>query len=129
MKTPVYLNAKLSLRYWEDCKVNGSEPEFATDVPMLNGNLLWDILININEGRIEDWPSVELRTHFKVCDAGSYYLIDEEANVIAEFENEYVPKCLYPNANGWGDYVILDIDKDGFINGWNPKHVEHIYEK
>jgi hypothetical protein len=28
---------------------------------------------------------------------------------------------MYPIKEGWGDYIIMDIDAKGFIKGWDPK--------
>jgi hypothetical protein len=31
---------------------------------------------------------------------------------------DYVPKMLSPKEEGWGDYIIMDIDTDGQIQDW-----------
>ena len=52
-----------------------------------------------------------------------FEVLDEQGNVVSEY-SDYVPKCMCPKENGYGDYIIMDIDKDGYINGWNGILVE-----
>ena len=42
------------------------------------------------------------------------------------FDNEeaccgYVPECLCPSGEGWGDYMIMHIDENGQIADWDIK--------
>ena len=78
----------------------------------------WEPLIEIETGKITNWEQgVTANIHYKVCDDGTYRLLDESANTIKSIDG-YVPKIMCPNGNGFGDYIIMDVDKDGFIQNW-----------
>lgn len=112
--------AEMAPRYWEDATVNGV-PETDEDpkIPLRDGDL-WKLRILVDEGRILDWPEgVTAETHYKVCDAGLYKLLDKDGAVLAQREG-YVPDFLAPSEEGWGDYVILTIGPDGRIADWAP---------
>lgn len=110
-----YLRARLDVRYWDDGQVNGSpDSDESPEMPLQNGGT-WDITIDLQTGKIRDWPEgTTASTHYKVCDAGVYQAIAESGEVVAEVDG-YVPRMLYPNADGFGDYVILKIDEEGCI--------------
>lgn len=109
------LKAKLGVRYWEDGSVNGIEGK----KPPFIENDMWVLKINLDTGFILDWPKgITVKCHYKVCDDGVYSLYKGEKEIIPPFES-YVPSILYPNKNGYGDYVILEIDENGFIKNWN----------
>ena len=63
---------------------------------------------------------IEANIHFKICDAGSYFLRDEFNNIVLSIENDYVPTIACPEENGYGDYIIMNIDKNGQIANWRP---------
>ena len=50
--------------------------------------------------------------------ANGYLLKDENGNIVHKEEDGYVPKTLSPKENGYGDYIIMDIDSEGKINNW-----------
>lgn len=56
-------------------------------------------------------------------DQCSYTLLVEFGNILVMKENEYVPDFLYPKEDGFGDYIIMDIDGNGQIADWyfNPE--------
>lgn len=31
---------------------------------------------------------------------------------------------MYPQEDGYGDYIIMDINKEGFIKNWDSRRVE-----
>jgi len=97
------------------------DDDMPTDFPMLNAEkTAWVAKVDIDTGRIEGWPTGDVRSmHVKVCDAGSYYLTDEAGEVVASRVNDYVPNGVVPGS--YGDYVELEIDGDGIITNW-PKH-------
>lgn len=116
------LECSMGVRYWEDATVNG-EPERDEDentppkMPLVKGDR-WEITIDLATGVIKDWPKgTTASTHYKVCDDGVYLLKNETGEVVHKRDG-YVPSILYPKGNGFGDYVILDIDGDGRIEGW-----------
>ena len=114
------LEVKAHVRYWEDSEINGVADESGNLTPFANGDL-WCPIIDIDSGIIKDWPKgTTAEIHFKVCDNGSYYLKDENGEVVLSIENNYVPGILCPKEDGYGDYIIMDIDENGQIQNWKP---------
>jgi hypothetical protein len=113
-----HIDCKIEVRYWEDGTVNGIEDTDGTLIPMRFGDILeWKI--TLETGQINDWPQgTTASVHYKVCDGGTYFLINESGRAVATVENGYVPDMLCPKDKGYGDYVIMDIDDSGFIQGW-----------
>lgn len=112
------INAKV--RHWEDATINGVEDKEGTLTPCASG-AYWKPIIDIDTGVILNWEiGTEANIHLKVCDCGSYYLKDENNNVVVSIEDNYVPEIACPKENGYGDYIIMDINKDGQISRWKP---------
>ena len=107
------------VRYWEDGQVNGSaDDEDAPAMPFASNLERWRPLIELETGRIIDWPEgVTASVHYKVCDDGHYSLLDAAQNTIITHDG-YVPPIMYPGGNGYGDYIIMDIGPDGVIANW-----------
>lgn len=114
-----YLQINAFVRYWEDTEVNGEpDTENGDNIPCKVGST-WRPKINIDNGIIENWEQGKTaNVHYKVCDACSWELIDDEGNEIHKVVDEYVPSILYPKENGYGDYIIMDIDENGVIEDW-----------
>ncbi len=112
-----YLVVEADVRYWEDATVNGEEDSLGTKIPCREGKA-WCPVIDIDEGRITNWTQgVTASTHYKVCDAGIYELQTADDELIVR-KDGYVPRCLSPKGNGYGDYIIMDIDENGMIDKW-----------
>lgn len=77
----------------------------------------WDVTIDAKTGVIRDWPAGQALSvmSMKVCDEGSYYLLDSAGNVVASIIGDYVPHCI---PQEFGDYLRFDIDKSGKVDGW-----------
>lgn len=106
------------VRYWEDATINGIDDKDGTLTPCKEGDL-WKPIIDIDSGIIKNWEQGAMaRIHFKVCDQGSYYLNDEDGNTVLSIEEYYVPKIACPAENGYGDYIIMNIDENGKIANW-----------
>lgn len=106
---------KADVRYWEDAIVNGIEDIDGDLIPCKQGEL-WCPIIDIDSGVITNWEQgIKAEVHYKVCDAGSYYLQDSEGNTVLSIEENYVPKIMCPKESGYGDYIIMDIDENGKI--------------
>lgn len=117
-----YLKASMGVRYWEDAVVNDIEDEHGSLIPLKNGDR-WEILIDVDTGTIQNWPlGTTASVHYKVCDDGTYQLLDENKEVVYEIE-DYVPYCFCTKSSGYGDYVIMDIDGFGIIDNWKPKSI------
>lgn len=116
-----YLKVSATVRYWEDSEINGEADETGTLTPFRN-ETEWCPVIDIDKGVVIDWPYGMLaRFHFKVCDAGTYWLLDESKNEVAEIINNYVPSGLCHGDQGYGDYIIFSVNKDGSIADYNNK--------
>ena len=112
-----FLSAVCGGVYWEDATVNGVQDDEGTLIPCRH-NDTWCPLIDVDTGKILDWPQGTVASvHYKVCDEGGYTLLDKNRNLILYYEG-YVPKCMCPGGDGFGDYVIMTIDGDGVIEGW-----------
>ena len=111
------LKVKANVRYWEDSEVNKTEDTNGELIPCREGDC-WCPVIDIDTGIITNWEKGMIANiHYKVCDRCSYEVIDSEGNVVEEDEN-YVPRTLCPKENGYGDYIIMDIDENGLIKDW-----------
>lgn len=112
-----YLLAKCGVRYWEDASVDGVEDTDGSLIPCREGDC-WCPMIDLETGKIENWrKGVTAKIHYKVCDDGEYALLDEAKESVRTIDG-YVPEMLSPKDNGFGDYVIMDIDAEGVIQGW-----------
>lgn len=113
----VYLEARVGVRYWEDAKVNGVADEDGSRIPMRVDNE-WCPFIDLETGVIQDWPEGTVaEIHYKVCDNGTYNLRGPEMEHVSGFDG-YVPKIMCPGDNGFGDYIIMNIDGKGRIENW-----------
>ncbi len=114
----VFLKAECGVRYWEDAEVNGKqEDDDNPTIPCRTGDS-WCPVIALDTGKIEGWPEgVTAKTHYKVCDAGRYSLLDAERVEVVSIDG-YVPEIMSPGGRGHGDYVIMVIGPDGVIEDW-----------
>lgn len=108
------------VRYWEDAEVNGEEDTEEGDLIPLKVGDLWKISIDLEEGRILDWPEgTTAAVHYKVCDQGEYWLADADGNRLFKWASAYVPdELLCVGEHGYGDYIILGIAGDGRLPSW-----------
>lgn len=113
------------VRYWEDATVNGEEDHAGNRIPLRCGGE-WCPTIDLATGKIQDWPEgTTADIHYKVCDAGAYWLADAEGNIVARWMGYYVPdKFLCHGDRGFGDYIILKVDAAGMIEGWTPPEID-----
>ena len=113
------LRADMGVRYWEDANVNGvDETDEDPKIPLRNGDR-WVLTIDLATGQIEQWPEgFTASTHYKVCDDGEYSLIGENGEIVIKRDDGYVPCMLSPSGEGFGDYVIMDIEQNGRIAQW-----------
>lgn len=114
------LLVKAKVRYWEDSVINGvSDDENGTLAPCKIDNL-WCPEIDVETGIIINWEKGKTaEIHYKVCDCCGFELKDKLGNILHSEEDGYVPDSLCPKEKGYGDYIIMDIDSDGKIAGWD----------
>jgi hypothetical protein len=112
-----YLLAEVGARYWEDADVDGVEDTEGTLIPCRDGEY-WKPLIDIETGQILNWEKGKTaEIHYKSCDDNIFKLLDADKNVIIERDG-YVISMMCPIDEGYGDYVKMDINTDGFIKGF-----------
>lgn len=120
-----YIEVRAEVRYWEDATVNGVEDSDGSLVPLRDG-YLWAPVIRLCDGAVMDWPaSTEASIHYKVCDQGEYWLLDEARNRVAKWASYYVPdEFLCHGDDGYGDYIIFRVGADGKIENWRTPGID-----
>lgn len=126
-----YILVEAYVRYWEDGYINNEQDnDLDPKMPCIENNNIWKIIIDIDTGKIENWPdNIVADIHYKVCDAGEYYILDENKQKIFKYYDHYVPKFLSIESKGYGDYIILKINNDGYINNWKFNFIEDEWNK
>lgn len=119
MKAIIKVEKEIEIRYVKlQVAVRYEEEDIPNDFPHRKGDL-WCPTIDIDSGQILDWDQGRsLDLYMKVCDEGSYYLLDDSKNIVLSMEQDYVPNQLIPGS--YGDYISLRINQDGLIENW-PK--------
>ena len=115
MQEAAFIECEAGVRYWEDATINGVEDEDGSRIPCRIGDN-WCPTIDLRTGKVVGWPEgVEADVHYKVCDDGCYWLLNEAGKRIA-VRAGYVPSdYLCHGDNGYGDYIIMTIDGSGAI--------------
>lgn len=126
-----HIEVDAGVRYWEDSTVNGNAED--DDEPKIFGaeGDRWKVRINLDEGKIEDWPEgMTAEIHYKVCDDGIYWLTDGFGTRLLKRE-DYVPNdFLCHSENGFGDYIIMDVSEEGYIQGYQqPEFDPDMWER
>lgn len=137
------IKCDVEIRYWNDAEVNGVEDidfcetkgEGSPQIPcaiqvfakstnvIYSDHWRWRPVINIETGQIKNWQQgVEATVHYKVCDGFACSFLGNMDEIITEFDG-YVPSFMCPAENGFGDYIIMSIDKDGCIKDWDANKV------
>jgi hypothetical protein len=112
-----YLYVVANVRYWEDADINGVSDVNGTLTPCKEGPL-WCPIIDVDSGQITNWKQgTTASIHFKVCDEGEYTLKDVNRTTITSYAG-YVPNMMSPAEPGYGDYIIMNIDENGYIDSW-----------
>lgn len=119
-----YIAVSAEVRYWEDATVDGAEDTDGVLIPHRNGDC-WIPTIRLADGMLMDWPQgTTADVHYKVCDQGEYWLLDDELHRIAKWAGYYVPdEFLCHGDTGYGDYIIFKVDGAGRIEGWRTPEV------
>lgn len=136
------IEVSAGVRYWQDSKICGTEDndcEKEGNYPLMPcaeyigeqnsclcaNNWRWCPVINIDDGRIDNWEIGKTADiNYKVCDDFSCDVLDKDGYVVCEYDG-YVPQIMCPAENVYGDYIIMHIDANGYIENWNK---ELIYE-
>ena len=70
-------------------------------------------------GKIIGWPEgTRASTYYKPCDDCAIFADggDKDWN-----DGEYCPDFLCPTDEGGDDYIVMNIDETGRIEGWKPE--------
>ncbi|MBR5271838.1 MAG: hypothetical protein IKU25_00365 [Clostridia bacterium] len=142
-----YIQVNTAIRYWHYTEVNGEydinfmetkgegEPNIPCAVKVkdepethiCSDHWHWKPLINIETGQIENWKKgVTGNVLYKVCDEFACDVLDGEKNVVHSYEG-YVPDFMCPREAGYGDYIDMWIDEEGFIEDWDKSEVEEFF--
>lgn len=118
-----FLKVRAGVRYWDDGEVNGVEDTDGNLMPCRE-DLDWCPIININTGQITNWTKgTTAEVHYKTCDDNDFYLLDDKQKEIVHIEG-YVIDMMSPKESGFGDYIIMDIDENGFIKDFQASFDE-----
>ena len=110
------LKVEANVRYWEDSEWNEKEDTEDGTLAICKDGDLWKPIIDLGTGMITNWKQgTKASIHYKIADKGSYYLLNKNNEVVASIEDNYVPAILSPKENGYGDYIIMDINENGQI--------------
>lgn len=114
-----HIEVEAEVRYWEDATVDGVTDSDGTLIHGRDGDL-WKVRIDLASGRIEGWPDgVAARIHYKVCDAGEYWLAGRDGERVAKWKSHYVPSSfLCHGSGGHGDYIIMSVAGGGQIQDY-----------
>ena len=131
--TTILVNA--NVRYLENGTVNGVEDsEDTPNMPcMVKGEegYCWMPIIDIETGQILNWrEGTTAEIDYSVCDEFNCKVFDKKGGVHVKIKDYsgYVPDFMCPKADGYGDYIIMDIDENGYIQDWNKDNVREFIE-
>lgn len=138
-----YIQVDTEVLYWENTEVNGEldvdfyeskghgEPKIPCAVRVKDNpeNCIysdhwhWKPIIDIETGRIVNWTDgVKADVVYKVCDGFACDVFDAEWKKLFSYEG-YVPRFMCPREDGYGDYIDMEIDGEGFIKDWDKQQV------
>jgi hypothetical protein len=126
LENATHIEAEAAVRYWDDASVNGvQDGEDTPTIPLRNG-AAWCPRIRLADGMVEGWPAGTIaEIHYKVCDAGIYWLTDAAGARLAKWGGYYVPDdFLCHGDEGFGDYIILSIGGDGRIANYSAPVID-----
>lgn len=146
-----YIDCYLFSRYWEDSDISLNESEYEevkedgsnlpksmflpynpeiTSYKGFKDDYCFYMRIDPETGKILNWEQgYSMKIHWKVVDQGIYKYIDNNDNIVANLDCEYVPDYLAIEDSGYGDYVIMNIDKDGNILNWNKINFSETFKQ
>lgn len=119
------------IEYWEDAYVNGMEDDNENpSIPCVDSSkYYWQPIINIETGEVLNWKKgITAKTNYKVRDEFSCDFLDNKEETVKSYEG-YVPEFMYPGEKGFGDYIMLTIDKDGYIKNWDKNLVVKFFQE
>lgn len=126
MTEATHIEVEAGVRYWEDADVDGVTDDDGSRIPCRTGDA-WCPTIDLATGAVIGWPAgVHAIIHYKVSDAGRYWLLNAAGERIAKWKGFYVPDrfLCHDGEEGYGDYIILEIDGAGAIRGYERPEID-----
>lgn len=118
------------IRYFDDCDIlkdgvwhtdDEDEPQMPCMEPVNMGGYTetrWRPIIDIDSGQILNWTKgIKAHTYYKVCDEFECSVLTKSGEAIIKYEG-YVPEFMAIDDRGYGDYIYLTIDENGYIRNW-----------
>ena len=134
-----YLKVVIPVDWWiEDVSINDlTFDEDEADKMKTSFQSLFDddnfvLNINLETGHIENWPDSTTGGDFrtvKLIDIASYYIIDENGDLVEDYERAYVPEVLSIVEKGYGDYLEFNVTPAGDIEAWKYDINKKLYEQ
>lgn len=133
------LHVSAAIYHCEDAEVNGEndiddrlmKSRVNANMPCMrieDGNYYWEPIIDIAAGRIINWEEGKYaNVYYKVVDE-CYLRYQEPNGTQYDYQRGYVPDFLSPDENGYGDYMYMNINEDGFIMDWNDNEAKKFVE-
>lgn len=90
----------------------------------------WQPTIDLENGLIINWPEgVKAHVFYKVCDEFECTIYDRSGNEVLYYEG-YVPDFMAIEDEGYGDYIDMVVDENGYINDWwvTPSNIQSLME-
>ena len=126
------LFVKAHVRYPEDAMIQegpddawGEDDNYQPKMPCISyveckhKGWYWCPVIDLATGRIINWKQgVRASISYKVVDEFDCYITDSDDKIVARY-NGYVPSFMAIDDEGYGDYVYLTINEDGYIEHWS----------
>ena len=120
-----YLKVVIPVDWWiEDVRINDltfdedETEKFKQTFPTLFDDDNFVLNINLETGHIENWPTSTTGGDFrtvKLVNIASYYIIDENGDLVEDYERAYVPEVLSIVEKGFGDYLEFYVTPAGDI--------------
>ena len=134
-----YLKVVIPVDWWiEDVSINDltfvedETEKFKQTFPTLFDDDNFVLNINLETGHIENWPGSTTGGDFrtvKLVDIASYYIIDENGDMVEDYERAYVPEVLSIVEKGFGDYLEFYVTPAGGIEAWEYDINKKLYEQ
>jgi hypothetical protein len=79
-------------------------------------------------GQILNWQQGNTASvHYKICDGFACCFTDDSSESILDYDG-YVPNFMCLKGEPDGDYIIMDIDENGYIKDWDSSKVKKFVE-
>jgi len=90
----------------------------------------WQPTIDLKTGEVINWPKgVKVHVFYKVCDEFECIVYDKTDNEVLHYDG-YVPDFMAIEDEGYGDYIDMIIDENGYIKNWRitPSDIQTLAE-